>query len=225
MVCVVSFVNTYFTQRICFTRNKQCLHLIYLLVFYFYPRRLTYSTRSNLFLCALKMKETTRTEFPSLCSFFVFSLVQVEFFSSTKQIALHSRHWEVLIVIMFYRYVHSLKKPTYLLKASNVLITYWFLWFCKRNYTERQLRVKRIYSINAVVSRVQFYAVIVGVMKMRNIVPRVGIKTHISGIPASMLPLHHIGFTDVTTIPTTICLCSSLPQRSVQTTTLEPLEL
>ena len=49
-----------------------------------------------------------------------------------------------------------------------------------------------------------------------NIVPRAGIKPKSLAFQASVLPLHHIGFPEVTTIPTPTYLCGSLPQRSVQ---------
>ena len=58
-----------------------------------------------------------------------------------------------------------------------------------------------------------------GVMKRQIIVPRVGLKPTSLAFRASVLTLHHIGSPDVTTIPTPTCLCSSLPQRSVPTTT------
>ena len=61
---------------------------------------------------------------------------------------------------------------------------------------------------------------VVGVMKMGNTVPRVGLKPTSLSFRASMLPLHHVVFPDVTIIKTPTCPCSSLPQRSVQTTTL-----
>ena len=59
-------------------------------------------------------------------------------------------------------------------------------------------------------------------MKMENIVPRAGIEPISQAFRASVLPMHHVGFPDVNTIPMPTCLCSSLPQRSVQTTTLIP---
>ena len=58
------------------------------------------------------------------------------------------------------------------------------------------------------------------VMKMGNTVPRAGFKPTSLAFRASVLPLHHVGFPNVTTIPTPTCLCSFLPQRSVQTTTI-----
>ena len=60
---------------------------------------------------------------------------------------------------------------------------------------------------------------VVGVMKMGNTVPRAGLEPTSLALRASVLPLHHIGFPDVTTILTPTCLCGSLPQRSVHTTT------
>ena len=57
-------------------------------------------------------------------------------------------------------------------------------------------------------------------MKMGNIVPRVGLEPASLAFRASVLPLHHVGFPDGSTIPLPTCLCSSLPQRSVQTTTI-----
>ena len=62
-------------------------------------------------------------------------------------------------------------------------------------------------------------------MKMGNVVPRTGLESTSLAFRASVLPLHHGCFPGVTTISTASCLCSSLPQRSVQTTTLIPLEL
>ena len=52
-------------------------------------------------------------------------------------------------------------------------------------------------------------------MKMGNTAPRAGVKPISLAFRASVLPLHHAGFPDVTT-PT--CQCSSFPQRSVHTT-------
>ena len=63
---------------------------------------------------------------------------------------------------------------------------------------------------------------VVGAMEMGNNVRRVGLKCTSLAFRASLLRLHNVGFPDVTTVPTTICLCDSLPQRSVQTTTLVP---
>ena len=53
---------------------------------------------------------------------------------------------------------------------------------------------------------------VVSVMKMGSI--------DISGIPGQCATITPCGLSDVTTIPTPTCLCSSLPQRSVETTTL-----
>ena len=58
-----------------------------------------------------------------------------------------------------------------------------------------------------------------GCNEIGNTVPRVGPEPTSLAFWASVLPLHHVGFTDVTTIPTPTFLCRSLPQRSVQTTT------
>ena len=55
-------------------------------------------------------------------------------------------------------------------------------------------------------------------MKMGNTVPRAGLEPTFLAFWASVLPFHHIGFPDVTTIPVPI-YPSSLPQRSVHTTT------
>ena len=57
-----------------------------------------------------------------------------------------------------------------------------------------------------------------GVMKMGNTVPRTGLKLTSLEFQASVLPSHHVGFPDVTTIPMPTCLCGTLPERSVQTT-------
>ena len=60
---------------------------------------------------------------------------------------------------------------------------------------------------------------VVGVMKMGNITPIAGLEPISVSFQASVLPLHNVGFPDVTTIPTPTCVCSSLPQRSLQSTT------
>ena len=60
---------------------------------------------------------------------------------------------------------------------------------------------------------------VVGVTKFRNIVPRAGIGSISLAFWASVLPLHHIGFHDVITIPMPTFLCSPLPQRAMQATT------
>ena len=69
------------------------------------------------------------------------------------------------------------------------------------------------------------YMYVMGVMKMGTTMPSAGLNPTSLAFPDSVLPLHHVGFPDVTTIPMSTCLCSSLPLRSVQTTTLIPLEL
>ena len=61
---------------------------------------------------------------------------------------------------------------------------------------------------------------VVGGTTMGNIVHRAGFEPTSLAFRASVLPLYYVGFTDVTTIPTPACLCGSLPQRSVQTTTI-----
>ena len=63
---------------------------------------------------------------------------------------------------------------------------------------------------------------VMSVAKMGNIVPRAGLKPTSR---ATLLPLHHVGFPGVTTIPMPTCVCGSLSQRSVQITTLILLEL
>ena len=68
-------------------------------------------------------------------------------------------------------------------------------------------------------------SIVVGVMKMGNIVSRAELKPTSLAFRARVLPLHHIGFPDVTTIPIPTYLCGSLPQRSEHTTTLTPLVL
>ena len=55
-----------------------------------------------------------------------------------------------------------------------------------------------------------------GVMKMGNTVPRAGIKPTSLAFCANVLTITQHRLPDVTTIPTPNCLCSSLPQRSVQ---------
>ena len=60
---------------------------------------------------------------------------------------------------------------------------------------------------------------VVGAMKMGNTMPRAELEPTSLAFWASVLPLHHIGFPDIITIPTPTCLYSSLPQRPVHTTT------
>ena len=65
------------------------------------------------------------------------------------------------------------------------------------------------------------YNIVVGVTKMGNIVPRAGMQpTYISGILGECVHATPCRLPDVTPIPTPTCVCSSLPQRSVQTTTI-----
>ena len=70
-----------------------------------------------------------------------------------------------------------------------------------------------------------YMRIVMGVMKMVNTVPRRGLEPTSLTFRASVLPLPQVGFPDVITITTPTCLYSSLPERSVQTTTLVPLEL
>ena len=53
------------------------------------------------------------------------------------------------------------------------------------------------------------YSNVVCVIEMERTVPRVGLKPTFLAFRASVLPLHHVGFPDVTsTLPTLTCLCS-----------------
>ena len=65
-----------------------------------------------------------------------------------------------------------------------------------------------------------YVTIVMGVVKMGNILPRVRLERTSRAFWASVLPLQHVGFPDVTTMPMPTCLWSSLHQRSVQTTTL-----
>ena len=58
-----------------------------------------------------------------------------------------------------------------------------------------------------------------GMMKMENVVSRAGIKPPISDILGQCSIITPLRLPDVITISTPTCLCSALPQRSVQTTT------
>ena len=58
---------------------------------------------------------------------------------------------------------------------------------------------------------------VVGLMKMGNIVPRAGTEPT-SGIVGQCATIAPYMLLDVSTVPTPTCLCSSLPQRAVQTT-------
>ena len=60
-----------------------------------------------------------------------------------------------------------------------------------------------------------------GAIKMENIYPRAGVKPTSLAFWASVLPISdRRRLPDVNTTPAPTFLCSSLPQRSVQTTTL-----
>ena len=59
---------------------------------------------------------------------------------------------------------------------------------------------------------------VMGVMKMENIVPRVGLKPTSLAFWASVLSFQTCRLPDLTTMHMSSCLCGSLPQRSVQTT-------
>ena len=61
---------------------------------------------------------------------------------------------------------------------------------------------------------------VIGVMKMGNILPIVGTESTSLAFWANVLPLHHVGFLMSPRYPRLTVYCSSLPQRSVQTTTV-----
>ena len=69
--------------------------------------------------------------------------------------------------------------------------------------------VHSLYRIMVTISSV------VGVMIMGNILLGVGIRPISLVFRVSVLSLHHVGFPDVTNIPTPTCLYSSLPEMSV----------
>ena len=60
---------------------------------------------------------------------------------------------------------------------------------------------------------------VVDVMKMENIVPRVEIEPTALAFKATVLSITPLRFPYVTTMPTPTCMCSSLPERSLQSTT------
>ena len=57
-------------------------------------------------------------------------------------------------------------------------------------------------SINNLIS-----AIVVGLMKMGNIVLRAALKPTFLEFQSRVLPLHHISFSDVTTMHMPTCLC------------------
>ena len=65
---------------------------------------------------------------------------------------------------------------------------------------------------------------VMGVMKMGNIVPTVGIEPTSLAFQASVLTITPPRFPHVTILPTPTCLCGSLLEKSAQTTTV-PREL
>ena len=115
---------------------------------------------------------------------------------------LHSSHWNCK-PFNTYNYVHTGSHFTYTYTQGRY-----------NNHTERSL-----YRIIIMATSV------VCVIKMGNIVPRAGTKPTSLAFQPSVLALHHGSLPDVTTIPTPTCLCITLPQMSMQTTTLDPLEL
>ena len=60
---------------------------------------------------------------------------------------------------------------------------------------------------------------VTGAMKMGNVVPRVGIKHRSLAFQANVLTITSSRLPGVTTVPTPTCLCSSLFEKSVLTTT------
>ena len=66
---------------------------------------------------------------------------------------------------------------------------------------------------------------VVGVMKMGTIVSRVGIEPTSLAFQANVLTITPPRLSDVTTVIPPNCLCGVLPERSVLTTTLVPLEM
>ena len=59
-------------------------------------------------------------------------------------------------------------------------------------------------------------------MKMGNIAPRAGIEPASLAFQASLLTITQHSLVDITILATPTCLCSSLPERSVHTTTFYP---
>ena len=57
------------------------------------------------------------------------------------------------------------------------------------------------------------------VMIVGNSVPRAGIEPILLAFQASVLPITPPRLSDVSTLSTPTCLCGTMPQRSVQTTT------
>ena len=66
---------------------------------------------------------------------------------------------------------------------------------------------------------------VIGVMKIGNISPKAGIEQISLASYASVLTMSPPRISDVTTVPMPTTLCNVLPEWSVQTTTLVPLEL
>ena len=62
-------------------------------------------------------------------------------------------------------------------------------------------------------------------MKIGNSVSTADLEKHMYGIPGQFATIISCMFPDVTTIPTHTCLCTSLTQMRLQTTTLIPMEL
>ena len=61
--------------------------------------------------------------------------------------------------------------------------------------------------LDAIDNAVSCHGRVMGVIKMGNTVPRVGLKPTSSALWASVLLLHHAGFPEVTTIVRPTCVC------------------
>ena len=70
-----------------------------------------------------------------------------------------------------------------------------------------------------------YYISFMGVMKMGNMVPRGGFEPTSFEFWASVLTITSPRLLDITILSMATCLGGYLPERSVQTTTLVPLEL
>ena len=66
---------------------------------------------------------------------------------------------------------------------------------------------------------------VVGVMKMGNNLARAGIKPTSLALWANVLTITPPRLPDVTVLPMPACPCGFLPERSVKTSTITPLEL
>ena len=91
------------------------------------------------------------------------------------------------------------------------------------SHTQGRFNNHTVHIIACIGSWMDMTTSVMSAMKIGNTVPRVGIEPIYVAFRASVLPNTPCRLPDVTTIPKLTCLCSFLPERSMQTTTMSRL--